>query len=326
MTVASSIPNRRQWLLGAGAAFLLTGGYVSVRFQQDLDEAERRVTGRSATIETSFGAIEYAVAGSGPPCMMIHGTGGGFDQGLRFASALIRHGHEVISPSRFGYLRSDFPSRPSSANQAEAFAALLDHLAIDRLLVIAGSAGALSAVEFALRYPDRCEALVLLAPAANINGRDPAEMSALKQRIVRALLASDFLYWSMLKIGASTLVSTLLATDPGLLSKVDIGERSRVRSILTDMMPIRDRVKGMLNDAQLAGSPARLDFTQLQMPLLVIAARDDRFGTAATARRIAELAPRATLTILPDGGHIWLGHDREVADRIHAFLVSNTSQ
>ena len=33
--------------------------------------------------------MEYAIAGTGPPVLMIHGTGGGFDQGLAFAEPLV---------------------------------------------------------------------------------------------------------------------------------------------------------------------------------------------------------------------------------------------
>lgn len=81
-------PTRRQWLFWAGAGTLIGGGYVWSRFRQAVATAERRVTGRSSTIATPFGKLEYAIAGSGPPLLMIHGTGGGFDQGLRFAAAL----------------------------------------------------------------------------------------------------------------------------------------------------------------------------------------------------------------------------------------------
>ena len=150
---------RRQWLLGAGAIALLGGGYVWSRFRQAVETAEQRVSGRSSIIKTPFGALEYAVAGSGPPVLMIHGTGGGFDQGLRFATALKQRGHRIVLPSRFGYLRSDFPVDPSLANQADAFVTMLDYLGIERLPVIGGSAGALSATALALRHPDRCTAL-----------------------------------------------------------------------------------------------------------------------------------------------------------------------
>ncbi len=106
------------------------------------DAARERVSGRSQVLQTRWGGLEYAVAGdaSGPALLMIHGTGGGFDQGLRFADALVARGMRVIAPSRFGYLRSDFPVDPSLAEQADALAALLDHLGIARIVVAGGSA------------------------------------------------------------------------------------------------------------------------------------------------------------------------------------------
>lgn len=60
----------------------------------------------------------------------------------------------------------------------------------------------------------------------------------------------------------------------------------------------------MLNDARQSEHPAAMDFSQLRMPVLLISAEDDRFGTAATARKIAAVVPQAELTILPDGGNI----------------------
>jgi 2-hydroxy-6-oxonona-2,4-dienedioate hydrolase len=199
---------RRQWLLGVGASALIGGGYSWSRFRHAVGAADRRVAGRSSTIATRFGALEYAIAGSGSPLLMIHGTGGGFDQGLRFAEALKRLGHRIIAPSRFGYLRSSFPADPSLANQADSLSALLDHLAIDRLAVAGGSAGALSATTFALRHPNRCSALVLLVPAANVDGSDPVEMNALQETAVRTLLTSDFAYWSALNTFPETCPSS----------------------------------------------------------------------------------------------------------------------
>lgn len=311
---------RRQWLLGAGGVALLGTVYTRSRFQNAVEAAEQRISGRSQTINTAFGTLEYAVAGSGSPLLMIHGTGGGFDQGLRFASRLLQRGDKIISPSRFGYLRSDFPVDPSLANQADTFVALLDHLGIDRLPVMGGSAGALSATTFALRHPDRCTKLILLVPAANVSGADPVAMSAVQEMAVRTLLNSDFIYWSALEVAPEKLVGTLLATNPNLLSTVSPLERKRAFDILSDMMPIHARAKGMLNDAWQAGHPAKMDFSALRMPILIISAEDDRFGTADTARKIAASVPHAELTILKDGGHIWLGHDEAVAERIQAFL------
>jgi alpha-beta hydrolase superfamily lysophospholipase len=156
--------------LGA-AGVLGAAAYAAVSFSTALAAAERRVSGRSAVIRTRFGDLEYAVAGRGRSAlMMIHGAGGGFDQGLAFSAGLLARGLGVIAPSRFGYLRSDFPADPSSENQADALVELLDHLGVDRLVVGGGSAGALAAVQLALRHPDRCSGLVLLVPAAMCAG------------------------------------------------------------------------------------------------------------------------------------------------------------
>ncbi|WP_439533890.1 alpha/beta fold hydrolase [Polymorphobacter sp.] len=311
---------RRQWLLGAGAGALLAGVVVRLRCRQAVAAAERRLSGRSRTVMTAFGTVEYAVAGTGPPLLMVHGTGGGFDQGLGFAAALRRRGYRIIAPSRFGYLRSDFPAEPSLANQADTFAALLDHLRIDRLAVIGGSAGALSASAFALRHPDRCAALVLLVPAANVSGRDPVAMGDVQRHAIRALLGSNLLYWSALELAPEWLIGTILATDPALLRTVSASERRRAFGIASDIMPIDARTRGMLNDASQASDPAPLDYGRLRPPTLLISAEDDRFGTAATARAIAAMVKHAELTILSNGGHIWLGHDEAVATRIAEFL------
>jgi hypothetical protein len=64
--------------------------------------ARSRVSTGSTVFEGRFGAMEYETAGNGPPCLMIHGTGGGFDQGLAFAAPLVDAGWTVIAPSRFG--------------------------------------------------------------------------------------------------------------------------------------------------------------------------------------------------------------------------------
>jgi 2-hydroxy-6-oxonona-2,4-dienedioate hydrolase len=319
----SSRPRRRRVAVAAlGAAGVLgAAAYAAVSFSTALAAAERRVSGRSAVIRTRFGDLEYAVAGRGRSAlMMIHGAGGGFDQGLAFSAGLLARGLGVIAPSRFGYLRSDFPADPSSENQADALVELLDHLGVDRLVVGGGSAGALAAVQLALRHPDRCSGLVLLVPAANVRGRDPVEMGALLRFVVEQVLASDLLFWAALKAVPDLLIGTLLATDPRLLAQVPPSERRRAHAILEGLMPIHARRRGLLNDARLAGNPARVDFGRISVPTLVVSVEDDRFGTVSTARGIAAAVPRARLVTYPSGGHIWLGHDDDVADEVTRFV------
>ena len=311
-------------LLGAGAA-LAGSAAIRAAFQASLRGAEERVAGVSQLIHTRFGTLEYAARGDGPPVMMIHGTGGGFDQGLGMAEAVMRRGYHMIAPSRFGYLRSDFPADPSSENQADALVALLDALGIDRLPVAGGSAGALAAVQFALRHPGRCSGLVLLVPAANVRGRDPVEMTPAQKFLVEHVLGSDFLFWTMRQAAPKTLIRTLLATDPELLDRVTPAERARAYRILDELMPVSRRRNGLLNDARLAGNPHPVDYARITVPTLLLSVEDDRFGTAATARYLAAAIPGATLAMLERGGHIWLGSDAIVADHVARFLRGLTA-
>ena len=312
-----------------GCAILLAVAAIAIAaiwlaFRSDVQAAERRVTGNSQLIPTRHGVMEYAEQGRGPPLLMIHGTGGGFDQGLMFSQSVIGNGIRVIAPSRFGYLRSSWPSDPSSERQADAFVGLLDRLNLKKVAVAGGSAGALSAVQFALRHPERTTALILIVPAANVEGHDPNEMSPAQEWLVRRLVTSDFLFWAARKTMPKRLIGFLLATDPALLSKVTPTERQRAFAILDQILPISRRWRGMLNDAKLAGHPAEFDFSRLRVPVLLLSADDDRFGTAPTARAIARQVPGSRLIIYPTGGHIFLGHQSESGTEIARFVRDHT--
>lgn len=315
--------SRRSFVIGAAAtcgAALFGGGYVIGSYREALAAAHERIEQKSSLLETRFGNLEYAVEGRGEPFMMVHGTGGGFDQGLRFARGLISRGFEVIAPSRFGYLRSNFPADPSPQNQADAFVVLLDELGIDRIPIAGGSAGALPAAYFALRHPSRCSHLILMVPAMNLSNRDPVEFTRFQQFFVGKLLSSDRWFWTAQKLAPHQLIGTLLATDPALLASVNASERERASLVLNELMPISGRTRGMANDGKIAGSPTDIDFLQIGTPTLIISAEDDRFGTAQTSRIISEKSPSAKLLIFPTGGHLWLGHEEEVSNEIADFV------
>lgn len=55
---------------------------------------------------------------------------------------------------------------------------------------------------------------------------------------------------------------------------------------------------------------------------MILSCEDDLFITAVTARLLARRIPDSRLIIFPTGGHIWLGHDAEIADAISGFVDS----
>src|ERR1035441_10074443 len=112
-----------------------TAGVYAI-FARDLAGARARFVGRSKTVETSFGTLEYAEWGEGEPMLVVHGAAGGFDQGIDMTGAMARRGYRLIVPSRFGYLRSTLPGNLTTAMQADAYAQLLDRLGIDKVAVV----------------------------------------------------------------------------------------------------------------------------------------------------------------------------------------------
>jgi len=147
-------------------------------------------------------------------------------------------------------------------------------------------------------------------------------MSALQEFIVRRLATSNFLFWAGSRAARDQMIGTLLATDPALVARAPASERRRANRILDEIMPVARRSRGMLNDAQLAGNPARVEFSKITVPTLVISVEDDRFGTAATARDIAAAVPHSQLVSYPRGGHIWIGHDDDLWREVSRFVSS----
>ena len=306
-------------LLGVAA---LAGGATRRVYARDIAAARDRTRGRSEVFASRFGTMEYAIAGSGPPVLMVHGTGGGFDQGLAFASPLAAAGWQIIAPSRFGYLRTDFPDDPSSEKQADAFVDLLDHLGIDRAPIIGGSAGALSAMAFAIRHPGRCAALVALVPAAFAPNRPPPRPpNALAEAIIAYGLRSDFLFWLGMTTAEDAMIGTLLATDPKLVHAASPAEQARVPAILHDILPVSARARGLLNDGKLAGSPELVALGKIRAPTLALSLEDDRFETLDAARHIAASVPGAQLISFPSGGHVWVGRNTQVFAAVEGFLA-----
>jgi len=299
---------------------LSAAAYTAGAFREARRQTETRLFGQASLVGTGSGPLEYAIAGDGPSLMMIHGTGGGFDQGQLFAARLRERGFQIVAPSRFGYLGSAFPDDASPAHQADVLVEMLDHLGIDRLPVVGGSAGALTAAEFALRHPDRCSNLGLLVPAANLTNRDPVEFTALQRLAVNTVLGSDFAYWVLSRLTPGQMIRTLLATDPALLGSVAPDERLRAVTILEQIVPISRKMDGLRNDGFWAGTPSPTAYERIAVPTIILSCEDDLFGTAATARVLAERIPGAALTIFPEGGHIWLGHDDDMADLVSDFV------
>lgn len=306
-------------LLALGAASLV----VHSRFQHDLADAAARSARGSTVLQTRCGPVEVQQAGSGMPLLVVHGSGGGHDQGMAFAGPLARHGIRVIAVSRFGYLRTPMPADGSPEAQADAHVCVLDALGIDRAAVLGASAGAPSAMQAAIRHPGRVSALVLVAPIAYKPAAVPDSAAALppwaEAKLMR-LLGSDFLFWAGLEFARDAVVRYVLATPPGLLAAASAQERTRVHAMAEHILPVSARASGLRDDSMLGRRLRPYALERIRAPSLVISARDDGYGTYASSRYTASRIAGARFVGFEDGGHVLVGHDAQVRAEIVAWL------
>ena len=134
-------------------------------------------------------------------------------------------------------------------------------------------------------------------------------------------IGSDFLLWSGLHLARGQLIGTVLATPPELLDTASASEKARINAMMDTILPVSARAAGLRYDTAASKSmtPARLDL--VQAPTLIISARDDRYGTYASAEYMAARIAGARFLGFETGGHTWIGHNDEVMAAILDLLI-----
>ena len=263
----------------------------------------------SQIVQTSRGALEYALHGAerGEAVILCHGTGGGYDQGLVIARLLNRF--QGIAVSRAGYLRTPVETGRSPAELADAYAALLDSLQLEKAGILGLSGGGMSAAQFALRHPGRCWGLVL---ADAITRAPPASSTAIVERA------------NSLPDGAAWL-ATRLAIHIGLPLMVRDAETRSMMRVFFENNPISELRVGVHND--LSNIHLMNDFTweALKVPSLLIHGGRDKLIPVEYSREAARRIPNAELVIINGGGHECLvSHHREISPVLNSFLEKHS--
>lgn len=315
------------WLAGGVAAIVaiaVSAAWIGWRFDSDIKAASTAASQGSALIDTRCGPIEYQEAGSGVPLLMVHGSGGGHDQGMAFAGNLAQRGIRVIAMSRFGYLRTPMPLDASPAAQADAHVCLLDALGIGKAAVLGGSAGGPSALQMAIRHPDRVTALVLLVPLAykpDALADSAKPLAPWAEALLMRLIGSDFLFWVALHVARDQVIRYVLATPPEQVKTASPAERARVNAMLDHILPVSERTAGLRSDSVLGKRLGPSELERVRAPTLIVSVRDDRFGTYASAEYTASQIKGARFVGFEHGGHVWVGHQDEVQAQIMNLLV-----
>jgi 2-hydroxy-6-oxonona-2,4-dienedioate hydrolase len=308
--------------LGGAAIVALGGAYLL--YSREIRTIRDRLSAGSEVVQTQHGPIEYTTWGDGPAVLVVHGAGGGYDQGSLIARAYGGEDFRWISPSRFGYLRTPLPADASTAAQADAFADLLDALSVPRVAILAMSGGVPPALQFVQRHPDRTTALVFLssAPYTPLSAGD--QKLPVPTWVYQALFRSDFPYWLLQRVAPSSL-ERMFDVPAALRAGITPDEEAFVVLMEDAFQPVTGRLDGLRNEGAAINPDARYLLGRITAPALVIHSRDDHINPFAVGQYTAQQIRGAEFMPFTTGGHLLLGHQADVRARVTAFLRQNAA-
>jgi pimeloyl-ACP methyl ester carboxylesterase len=266
--------------------------------------------------------IHVFEAGSGPPLVMLHGTGTAGYSLLPLLDHL--EGVRAIVPDRPGNGLSDpvdFGHNGYRDRAVEVTGQMLDALGVDQISLGGNSGGSVWAIWYALAHPERIQHLILLgsvpllpgthAPilirlmTTPIIGHIMARMPANKRMVVQLM---GVMGEGETIVNHPKVLEALIATnnDP-VASKAARTEFSAFLNVLG----FRENMKIQTGD-----------LAKLSMPTLVIWGDHDPLGGVDVARVISEAIPNCELEVLPAGHVPQLGHPDKAARLISDFVLS----
>jgi pimeloyl-ACP methyl ester carboxylesterase len=309
-------------LYGLIALLVIAAGAVAISYPRyrAAVEAGLQVLDGGVIVTTERGEIEYAETGSGPPVLLIHGAGGGYDQGLLIGRVFVGDGFRIVAPSRFGYLKSPVPQAATPADQADLFAALLDTLGIDRAAVVAVSDGGPSALQFVLRHAQRAAALVMISAKS----MTPPPSPPLMEPAFGTIFRSDYIFWAITTAAQSRLMS-LFGVSDDVQQQASPGARQFASRFLTSMNPVGLRRSGIVNDRATMSNLPEEDFRleEIAVPTLVVHAEDDGLQPYAHGVNTASRIAGTEFLSYARGGHMLLLQQDDVRAKVDAFLQAH---
>ena len=301
--------------LGAGLSLPAFG--LLFRYRRDMRAARARLAAVDRhVVSTEWGPVEYAEQGRGDPVLVVHGIFHNCVGGLLSVRDLFTD-RRVIAPSRFGYLGSSMPPNATPAAQADAFTALLDALGIDQIDVIGESAGATSALQLALRHPERVKHLAVLV------GNLPGSPTAVVQPSLAKAFNRQLPLWVLRTFAPSMMVRLVAGLPKGFaMSREDV---RFVTEFIDSLFPVSP--EGVDFDAFVSNADGNnYNLEAITVPTLIIHTKDDQVASHQASRRAAERIPGARFVSLESGGHLMLGQTKSIRDELADFFAERTER
>ncbi|GCF09287.1 alpha/beta fold hydrolase [Dictyobacter arantiisoli] len=297
----------KRWLLTGSLLASSIIGYTAAYREWHRKDLARLIAG-SEVISTNHGPIEYRKIGSGPAVLLAHGTPGGYDMGLAFTQLLSDPHYTYLAISRPGYLRTPLETGLTPEEQADAYAALLDTLGIQRATIVGISGGGPSAIQFSLRHPERCSSLIMVSGVAqHYSEQEVWQTLPLFKRLTKQLY------------------NKLVAFDPFIYTILPLAGLQPAGAAATDLVRTAtlysQRRRGYENDMRQFRQITRYPLKNISVPTLVVHGTSDDEVLFENAEALASEVPHVRLLAIPGGSHMaFYTHASIVMPAIKNFL------
>jgi 2-hydroxy-6-oxonona-2,4-dienedioate hydrolase len=268
-------------------------------------------------VETTSGQINVHEAGSGHPLVLLHGSGPGATGWSNFAPNIgaLAESCRVIVPDMPGWGGST-PARVRDRDHTETLLQLLDALGVERAAVVGNSMGAVTALAFAARHPDRISHAVTMGAA--MPGQ-PMMFSA-ADGPSEGLSVLFQAYRDPSPANMKRLVQ-VMTFDSRFATDELADERSR--NALRWPEHLANFVADLNDKLPIVRTPADLrEISGIKIPVMLIHGRDDRVLNVEHSFRLVTTIADARLVILNRCGHwVQLEHTAEFNRLVSGFVA-----
>ncbi|MFX0577613.1 alpha/beta fold hydrolase [Nocardia nepalensis] len=253
--------------------------------------------------------LRYHEAGSGPPLVLLHGSGPGVSGWANFGAnlpVLAEHFRCLIldQPGFGGSERPEVYERNYLRIAADAVVGLLDQLELPSVHLLGNSMGGAVATLVALEHGKRIDRLVLMAPGGvgvNALGPEPSEGIRRLLDFTAEPTRERVLAWLRTMVFdeavlTDELVDNRLATaaDPAAIAAIRDAYTTFANPAFAEAIPLWARLRGLRNE------------------VLMLWGRDDRVTPAEGALLPSRQLPNADLRLFGRCGH-WVQIERKDA-------------
>jgi 3-oxoadipate enol-lactonase len=222
--------------------------------------------------------LYYEVHGDGPPVVFVHGAGGNHASWFRQTMAFAGSRRVVVYDQR-GFGNSNDTEKRGRSAMVDDLTALLDHLKIERTVLVAQSLGGGTCAGFTVRDPDRVAGLALCDTLVAM--RLPADVASTMAEVQK---------------GTAALPQTVRV----------LGPTSRERH--PDMAFLYTQLASfnVYSVANMPGEFAGVEIAALaatKVPILYVVGSDDILYPPDCIRQVQALVPNSSLVEIPAVGH-----------------------